>query len=742
MTTVYCSGLRSDGDPSAGVGVGVARSLRDAFPVVHLVGVAHSARSSGLHDAVFDEVRVERPCVQLQPDAYAARVLERLNGGAWWIPGSAREARRLAHAASGHVGVLTPTASALERLDASPTRLARRLSLLCPPSVSTREEDWRLNAFGREHGWRLRLLGAGHAAVAIDGWRALERVRAHLGDGWSEAGLRLQAHVDGARESIALAAYRGTTLGASHLATAITTAEGTCWGGGVADLTDVDAAVANGLVTELAAAAWTGGGHIDLVRTVDDGVWLIEWHPCFAGWIHGCTLTGVNLPGALLGAATGGAPVRTEPHGTAFVRVVIEIPLRPHLPLAEPVAPAGGAVRAGAYLGGMPDPGQARPDSPTAHPREPAVRPGVALQATVSGLPRPSSTPHVHRVDPAPRWSDVARAVRTAAGSCRAQIAYSIKTDPDVDLLAAARRHGFLAEAISAGEMRRAQAVGFAGEEIVLNGPAKLWPPSPAPISALATFADSLHELGTLATLTRSGALSTRYLGPRLRPPSMASRFGLPLEDFGAFDRLVAMIAGMPDAQEIGLHFHWSSSEAGHATWFDTVETTLDWGRCLEDLTSRSIRCLDLGGGWSPDDFDAVFLPRLPELLERCMAQLPGLELVLLEPGRALAQPLAVVETSVLELRERNGVREAVVDASLAEVPRAGVYPHRILSHAGDEWRHWGRGPDRVLGRLCMEDDVLRVGVAIPDELRAGGRVLLADAGAYDRSMAYSFGDA
>ena len=492
----------------------------------------------------------------------------------------------------------------------------------------------------------------------------------------------------------------------------------------------------------MAAAGWTGGADIDLVRTVDDGLWLIEWHPRFAGWIHGCTLTGVNLPGALLGAATGRVPVIAEPRGTAFVRVVVEIPLRPHLPLAEPVAPAGGAVRAGAYLGGMPDPGQPRPDGRTAHRREPTVRPGVALQATVSGLRRASSTPHVHRVDPAPRWSHLARAVRAAAGRCPVEIAYSIKTDPDADLLAAARRHGFLAEAISAGEMRRAQAVGFAGEEIILNGPAKLWPPSPAPISALATFADSLHELGTLAALTRSGALSTRYLGPRVRPPSMASRFGLPLEDFDTFDRLVALMQGMPDAQQIGLHFHWSSSEAGHATWFDTVDTTLDWGRCLEDLTSRSIRCLDLGGGWSPDDFDAVLLPRLPELLERCMAQLPGLELVVLEPGRALVQPLAVVETSVLELRERNGVREVVVDASLAEVPRAGVYPHRILSHAGDEWRHWGRGPDRVLGRLCMEDDVLRVGVAIPDELRAGGRVLLADAGAYDRSMAYSFGDA
>ena len=75
----------------------------------------------------------------------------------------------------------------------------------------------------------------------------------------------------------------------------------------------------------------------------------------------------------------------------------------------------------------------------------------------------------------------------------------------------------------------------------------------------------------------------------------------------------------------------------------------------------------------------------------------------------------------MLDVRERGDVREVVVDASLAEIPRAGVYPHRILSRAGDDWRQWGQGPDRVLGRLCMEDDVLRVGVAIPDGA-AGGR--------------------
>ncbi len=50
--TVFISGLYSGPSPSAGLGV--ARSLRAAFPSAHLVGVDYWAGSSGLHHEVFD----------------------------------------------------------------------------------------------------------------------------------------------------------------------------------------------------------------------------------------------------------------------------------------------------------------------------------------------------------------------------------------------------------------------------------------------------------------------------------------------------------------------------------------------------------------------------------------------------------------------------------------------------------------------------------------------------------------
>ena len=251
-----------------------------------------------------------------------------------------------------------------------------------------------------------------------------------------------------------------------------------------------------------------------------------------------------------------------------------------------------------------------------------------------------------------------------------------------------AHARGFLAEAITEAEMRRAREAGFEDGRVVLNGPAKSWPVA-AP-AAFAVFADSIEELAQHARRTRSGALAARYLGPRVRPPSIASRFGVRFDDFATFSAVVKTLRELPPSQAVGMHFHWASSEAGHETWFRTVEATLEWGRRLQDLIGRPIACLDLGGGWQPDDFEAVLLPRLAELLARCHRELDALDVIVLSRGgRSCSRSPSSRRPCFVELRERDGARELVVDAALAEVPRCVWYPHRLLSRGEHGWQHW-----------------------------------------------------
>ncbi|MBN9510962.1 MAG: hypothetical protein J0I21_17860, partial [Alphaproteobacteria bacterium] len=74
--------------------------------------------------------------------------------------------------------------------------------------------------------------------------------------------------------------------------------------------------------------------------------------------------------------------------------------------------------------------------------------------------------------------------------------------------------------------------------------------------------------------------------------------------------------------------------------------------------------------------------------------------------------------------------------------PLSGVYPQRVFRMTDGALRPIGRGSGRVLGRICMEDDVLFVGLDLPDDIGIGDRLVVCDAGAYERSMSYAFGRA
>jgi diaminopimelate decarboxylase len=97
----------------------------------------------------------------------------------------------------------------------------------------------------------------------------------------------------------------------------------------------------------------------------------------------------------------------------------------------------------------------------------------------------------------------------------------------------------------------------------------------------------------------------------------------------------------------------------------------------------------------------------------------------------------------LLEFEESQGeIKEAVVDGSIAELPMHFFQPHRILHQDARtlEWRPLKRGKTPLLGRLCMEHDIVAWNVELPEGAQVGDLLVFCDAGAYDRSMSYVFG--
>jgi diaminopimelate decarboxylase len=321
------------------------------------------------------------------------------------------------------------------------------------------------------------------------------------------------------------------------------------------------------------------------------------------------------------------------------------------------------------------------------------------------------------------------------------RVAYSLKTDPHEMLVAAALEHGFLMETISWDEVRRVLAAGFAPERIVLNGPVPFWiAPRVRHRRVFAWFADSVEALEA-----HGSSVQSDIVGVRIRLPGVSSRFGVCLDDPATWSTLLAALRTLnlesPGSPKLGLQIHAASSTIGTDRWRLLFDTFVEAAGAVERLVGVPVRCLDLGGGWYPDDGDEVLAPALSGLLKQTRLALPALEEAILEPGKWLALESAVLLTRVLEVRRTEKACEVVVDASAAEMPNLDQAPTRIVSRRPDgTWQTLREGTDRIVGRLCMEEDILASDVAVPEWIAQGSLMGVLDAGAYNASMSYEFG--
>jgi carbamoyl-phosphate synthase large subunit len=238
---IYISGLYSGTNPQPGVGI--SRSLKQAYPNATLVGVEYSNRSSGIHWPDLDELWVQRPWEELNLDAYAMQVKGMLDAGALWIPGVDLEIMWLASVfPAGHKNLLIPPAEAIQRVSKPAVEAHRGLPVRIPTFISTEHSDWELHAFCRQHDWKVWLKGPYYEAVRTHSWDVFERVRMLLSRAWSTERLFLQTHVTGYEESVCFCAYRGELAGSVYMRKRELTEEGKTWAGDVTEVPEEFAA--------------------------------------------------------------------------------------------------------------------------------------------------------------------------------------------------------------------------------------------------------------------------------------------------------------------------------------------------------------------------------------------------------------------------------------------------------------------------------------------------------------------
>src|SRR5262245_51741321 len=142
--TVFISGLYSGPSPSAGLGV--ARSLKAAFPSMRLMGVDYWAGSSGLHHDVFDGTWLKPSWDLIEESLYAEEIKGELDRGACWLPTLDLEIAWLARAVGERKGLLAPSEFSLGRTRKPGLAVAEMLPFAALPSLDLDRPDAEIYA--------------------------------------------------------------------------------------------------------------------------------------------------------------------------------------------------------------------------------------------------------------------------------------------------------------------------------------------------------------------------------------------------------------------------------------------------------------------------------------------------------------------------------------------------------------------------------------------------------------------
>ncbi len=730
--------------PSPSAGLGIAKSLRATWPSAHIIGVDYWEGASGLHDSVLSE-RLIYPSWDVIDTTLHAQTMREFSTDHFILSALDIEIAWMSRALPSSPNLLIPSRAALTYADKPHIRAAEFLPFQTPSIHIENGDDQALHDFCRSHSWRVWVKGPFHGAQFVTNWRDLEQARMHLAKQGSRAHVSYQAHVRGLEESICFSAVDGKLCAAVHMQKRVITPEGKTWSGKIRPLSPRQQKIVQEAVQQM---HWNGGGEFELIRDESDTYWLMEFNPRFPAWIYGATIAGVNLPAMMLAEAgqihPGLAPVASS---SEFTRIVTEIPVLPQISLPQVRQPEHGDVSAqGKYGAGLSaletqllDPPLSSAAVPSAATRTSTNLNSIfdrsLLAATKSATSEHTPT-RIYLTDViAERFRAATSLNAMRHADCQLQVAYSIKTCPDPVYLQQARSAGMLAEAISMAEVELALASGWSVGEIILNGPAKWWPRSMQHHQGLnAVFCDSLDEFERLVKFDRRDLL----WGLRLKIPGFSSRFGADLATYEDMVRAVSLVQSMPTDIKFGIHVHMASNLIGKGHWQDAVESALAWASDLTYLSGKHLSMFDLGGGYHPRDFSTM---PWQEILTYAKHRAPTLQAVTIEPGRALSQDSMAMLTTIQDVRRRNGeILEVVVDTCISDLPLARVYPHRMYMQLAAGVAPIGPGRARILGRICMEDDILADAVDLPASIKIGDRIIIADSGAYERSMSYEFG--
>lgn len=334
-------------------------------------------------------------------------------------------------------------------------------------------------------------------------------------------------------------------------------------------------------------------------------------------------------------------------------------------------------------------------------------------------------------------------------------IAYAVKAYFSLGLARKLAELGVGADVVSRGEIKIAQAAGFAPEGVHLHGNNKSEEELQAVLDwgVQAIVVDSLDELAFLEGLAaRRGKCARIWLRitpdlevnthPHIETSHSASKFGLHIKN-GQAAEAIQRAKSSRWLNLVGLHTHLGSQLRDAAPYRMAIEMLYEVAAKEEFVPEE----LSPGGGWGvrytlddPADAAEPWVKAVSETVqEQCKKRNWPLPRLVLEPGRWIVARSGVAIYSVGAQKDTpDGMHVTAVDGGLADNPRVALYGAQYSCYPVHEpWRD-RNVRTKLAGKFCESGDVLIPEIQLP-VLSRGEFLAIPAAGAYQLSMSSNY---
>ena len=328
-------------------------------------------------------------------------------------------------------------------------------------------------------------------------------------------------------------------------------------------------------------------------------------------------------------------------------------------------------------------------------------------------------------------------------------IAYSVKANGNLAVLATLADEGCGADVVSGGEMLRALKAGIPSEKIVFSGVGKTREEmalglekgihqfnveSAAELETLSSVADGIGIPARVALRVNPDVAAGGH--PNISTGKQGDKFGVPWPDAEALYRRAGELPGI---NVVGVDVHIGSQIGDLGPMEAAFRKTVDLARKLIG-EGHAISRIDLGGGLGIP-YQAEDAPASPAdyaaMVRRVIGDLPVQ--VILEPGRVIAGNAGVMVTEMLYKKPAPDRTFLIIDAGMNDLMRPALYSAHhdvlLLKEAKD-----GAPVSAydIVGPICESTDKFATERKLPP-IEEGDRMAFLSSGAYGAVLASQY---